>query len=394
MTKASDHFYMMRALRLAHQGLYTAHPNPRVGCVIVKNHQIAGEGFHARTGSPHAEVNALAAAGGAAEGATVYVTLEPCCHQGHTPPCTQALISAHVGRVVVAMEDPNPRVAGKGLNALREAGIGVDCGVLENTASGLNPGFICRMRRGRPWIRIKSAISLDGRTAMASGESQWITGEAARRDVQFLRAQSSAVMTGRATVVTDDPSMNVRLSAEDLGIDGEVRQPLRVILDSKLQCPPEAKMFKLPGASLIITAVEDLEKIQRLEEVGVEVECVEGGQRGVSLPAVMQTLAKREINEVHVEAGAVLTGALIEQALVDELILYMAPHLMGDRARGLVHLPHVHHMAERVTVRIYDMRRIGEDLRLTAALVPVRLRVNPLQKQIVNEKTFLNAKDK
>ena len=357
---------MMRALRLAHQGLYTTHPNPRVGCVIVRNQHIAGEGFHARTGGPHAEINALQAAGSAAEGATVYVSLEPCCHQGRTPPCTQALIDARVARVVVAMEDPNPQVAGKGLSVLREAGIRVDCGVLEDTAGKLNLGFISRMRRGRPWVRIKSAVGLDGRTAMASGESQWITGEAARRDVQFLRAQSSAVMTGRATVMTDDPSMNVRLGSEELGIDGEVRQPLRVILDSRLQCPPAAKMFKLAGSSLVIAALEDHEKIQRLEQVGVEVECVNGGQQGVNLHAVMQTLAKREINEVHVEAGSVLTGALIEHELADELILYMAPHLMGDSARGLVHFPHVRRMAERVPLSIYDMRWVGEDLRLSA----------------------------
>ena len=264
MLEPIDYKCMARALRIARRGLCTTHPNPRVGCVLVRNGNIVGEGYHARAGEAHAEVRALEAAGEAARGAVAYVTLEPCCHTGRTPPCTNALIQAGVSRVVAAMSDPNPRVAGNGFKALADAGVSVDSGILQVQAESLNPGYISRMRYGRPWIRLKSALSLDGRTAMASGESQWITGEDARRDVQLLRAQSSAVMTGIGTVMADDPSLNVRLHASDLRHAGEIRQPLRIVLDTHLRIPPDARVLNLPGDCLIFTASKDAVRIGRL----------------------------------------------------------------------------------------------------------------------------------
>ncbi len=360
---------MAHALQLARRGWYTAHPNPRVGCVLVKNGCVVGEGFHLKAGAPHAEINALQAAGDDAKGAIAYITLEPCCHHGRTPPCTEALIAAGVSRVVVAMEDPNPLVAGKGLKALRQAGIKADCGVLNAQSKAMNPGFISRMRRGRPWVRLKSAISIDGRTAMASGESQWITGPDARQDVQFLRASSSAILTGSATVISDDPSLNVRLSAEELNIDKEVRQPLRVVLDTNLRLPPTARLFGLPGSSLVVTASDDQSKLLRLQSMGAQVVRVQRAHTGVKLDEVMQVLADQEINDIQVEAGPVLSGTLLMQRLVDEMVIYMAPHLMGDQARGLVRLPAVNTMADRLRMKIREVRMVGEDVRITA--VPV-----------------------
>lgn len=367
MPSSDDFVQMGRALQLARRGWYTAHPNPRVGCVLTKSGRVIGEGYHLKAGAPHAEINALRDAGADAKGATAYVSLEPCCHHGRTPPCTEALIAAGVSRLVGAMEDPNPNVAGKGFKFLEQAGIQVERGLLTAQAEAINLGFISRMRRNKPWVRLKSAISLDGRTAMADGESQWITGQYARRDVQLLRAGSSAILTGSATAIADDPSLNVRLSASELQIDtAHVRQPLRVIVDTSLSVPVTAKLFNLPGAVLIITAIDDAAKLRQFESVGAEVVRVQRMQGGVNLLEVMRVLVDREVNEVQVEAGSVLSGALLKQGLVDEMIIYMAPHLMGDEARGLAHLPRVQTMADRFPLKIREVRMVGEDLRITA----------------------------
>lgn len=364
-----DFVHMARALQLARRGWYTAHPNPRVGCVLVKRGRVVGEGFHLKAGAPHAEINALQVAGMDAKESTAYVTLEPCCHFGRTPPCTNALIAAGVARVVVAMKDPNPLVAGRGLEALQRAGIEVEWGLLAAQTESINLGFIHRMRRGRPWVRLKMAVSMDGRTAMASGESQWITSSDARRDVQFLRAGSSAILTGSATAMTDDPSLNVRLSSAELQLDGEVRQPLRVILDTSLRLPPSARLFSLPGPILVITAADDQKKFHCLRSVGAEIVRVPRARTGVNLDEVMHVLVAREVNEVQVEAGPVLSGALLTQGLVDEVVIYIAPHLMGDGARGLVHLPAVSAMADRLALKLLEVRMIGDDLRITASPV-------------------------
>lgn len=388
----ADRVYMARAIRLATRGLYTTEPNPRVGCVIVKDGRVVGEGWHRRAGQPHAEPLALAAAGDAARGATAYVTLEPCCHHGRTPPCTEALLAAGVARVVVAMTDPNPLVAGSGLDRLRAAGVAVGQGLLEAEARRLNPGFIKRMERGLPYVRVKLAASLDGRTAMASGESQWITSAAARRDVQYLRARSSAILTGVGTLLADDPSLNVRLSPADLpgvGPDGVVRQPLRVVVDSQLRTPPTARLLALPGQTLIVCqeweagpgSQEDdaasprddhnsrMEgQASRLEAAGAGILMIPAGPGGVDLETLLRYLARMEINEVLIEAGTTLAGSALQAGLVDELVLYLAPHLMGDAGRGLFHLPGLERMTDRLSLRLQDLRQIGPDLRLTAVL--------------------------
>jgi diaminohydroxyphosphoribosylaminopyrimidine deaminase/5-amino-6-(5-phosphoribosylamino)uracil reductase len=360
-----DYRYMAHALRLAERGLFTTDPNPRVGCVVVRDGSIVGEGWHERTGGPHAEVHALQQAGGDAAGATVYVTLEPCSHHGRTPPCASALINAGVARVVAAMQDPNPAVAGQGLQALRDAGIEVAAGLLEDDAGLLNPGFAMRMRHGRPWVRCKLAMSLDGRTAMASGESQWITGPAAREDVHRLRARSSVIMTGIGTVLADDPSLTARLAGHDAGM---LRQPLRVVLDSDLQTPPAARLLQQPGETLVVTGLEDAERHAALARPGVSVVTLPTRDGRPDPVAVMQYLARLEINEVHLEAGARLSGAMLEAGLVDELVIYLAPHLMGDAARGLFHLPDLERMAQRIRLQVRDIRAVGEDWRITAGL--------------------------
>jgi diaminohydroxyphosphoribosylaminopyrimidine deaminase/5-amino-6-(5-phosphoribosylamino)uracil reductase len=360
---------MARAIALGRHGLYTSDPNPRVGCVLVRAGQVVGEGFHRRAGEPHAERNALAQAGAAASGATAYVSLEPCCHHGRTPPCTQGLIEAGVERVVAAMTDPNPLVAGQGLERLRAAGIAVEKGLLESEARALNPGFVKRMRRGRPYVRCKLAMSLDGRTAMASGESQWITSAAARRDVQRLRARSSAILTGVETVLADDPSMNVRLGAAELpgmGTEDPVRQPLRVVLDSSLRMPPGARLLSLPGPVLVLCAGERPAAAAALEEAGARVVAVPATQDRVDLAAALSYLADREINEVLLEAGPTLAGAALAQGLIDELVVYLAPHLMGDGARGLFRLPGLERMDQRVGMQIEDVRAVGPDWRIIA----------------------------
>ena len=358
-----DYRSMARALTLARHGLYHTDPNPHVGCMLVKDGMVVGEGWHQRAGEAHAEINALNAAGERARGATAYVTLEPCCYYGRTPPCTDALLKAGIARLVAAMSDPNPHVAGKGLTILREAGVKVECGLLETEARALNPGFIQRMTQGRPFVRLKLAMSLDGRTALASGESQWLTGEAARQDVQRWRARSSAILTGIGTVLADDPSLNVRLPEA-------TRQPLRVILDTELRTPPTAQTLRLPGQVLIFTAVADPAKPAPLQATGAEIVVMPCADGGLNLPAVMAELARRECNEVHVECGSTLAGALLQAGLVDELVIYMAPLLLGDKARGLFQLPELTKMQERWELEVLEMRAVGRDWRVR--LKPIR----------------------
>lgn len=357
---AVDSLWMAQALRLAELGLYTTSPNPRVGCVLVQGDKIVGEGWHVRAGEPHAEVHALRAAGVAARGATAYVTLEPCSHFGRTPPCADALIAAGVKRVVVAMQDPNPLVAGKGIARLRAAGIAVESCLMETAARELNAGFIARMTRGIPWVRSKIAASLDGRTALANGTSKWITGEAARSDVQHWRARSCAVLTGSGTVLADDPQLNVR--ANDAA-----RQPLRVVLDSELRTPPQARILQ-NGKTLIYTVVTDVAKRQALEACGAEVAVLTGADGKVDLHGVMCDLAKRGMNEVLVEAGRTLNGALLKAGLVDELVLYLAPQFLGDAARGLADIGELTQLRQRVALEWNDVRQVGPDLRIIAKI--------------------------
>lgn len=362
----NDRQYMAHAIRLAARGIYSTHPNPNVGCVIVNEGVVVGTGWHQQAGGPHAEVYALREAGEKARGADVFLSLEPCSHKGRTPPCADALVNAGVKRVVVAMKDPNPLVAGRGLEILRAAGIAVETGLLEAQAQALNPGFVSRMQQARPWIRVKLASSLDGRTAMASGESRWITGDAARRDVQRLRARSSAVVTGIGTVLADDPSMNVRLDATQLNNIEPIRQPLRVVLDTRLRMPAQAKMLSLPGATLIMTGVTDVARWQALQQAGAEVLAIEKAGEQLKPEAVVRALAERDINEVLLECGPTLAGAFIRAGLVDELVVYIAPHVMGDSARGLLHLPGLEQMKDRIALQWLDVRQVGDALRITA----------------------------
>jgi diaminohydroxyphosphoribosylaminopyrimidine deaminase/5-amino-6-(5-phosphoribosylamino)uracil reductase len=350
---------MAEALRLAQRGLYTADPNPRVGCVIVNGADVVGRGWHARTGGPHAEIVALRAAGAAAAGATAYVTLEPCCHHGRTPPCSDALSQAGIKRVVIGAVDANPEVDGGGQRALEAAGIVVDSGVLGAEARALNPGFFSRMTRGRPFVRSKLAVSLDGRTAMASGESKWITGQAAREDVQRWRARSAAILTGVGTILADDPSLNVR--AEDLG---EVEQPWRIIADSRLRTPADARTLSLPGEVLVFTGADDPDRRQALEAAGARVEQLAADRSGIALAQLMRRLGDLQINEVLVEAGPTLNGALLQAGLIDELVVFVASLVLGDAGRGMFALPGLERMAERVALDLTSMRRVGQDLRL------------------------------
>jgi len=351
---AADHAHMARALQLAARGLYTTSPNPRVGCVIVQHGLVVGEGWHERAGTPHAEVNALKAAGDAARGATVYVTLEPCSHHGRTPPCAEALVNAGVGRVVAAMTDPNPLVAGGGISMLTLAGIEAEVGLMEAEARALNPGFISRMTRQRPWVRLKTASTLDGKTALANGASQWITGEAARADVQRLRARACAILTGSGTVLADNPRMNVR--DFDIG-----RQPLRVVVDSALRTPADAAI--LPA--LIACHHADPAARAALERAGAEIVELPGLDGRVDLLALLTLLAQRGINELHFEAGATLNGKLLAAGLVDEWMAYVAPMAVGDDARGLFSQPPLTTLADAARFRLADVRQLGEDLRLT-----------------------------
>jgi diaminohydroxyphosphoribosylaminopyrimidine deaminase/5-amino-6-(5-phosphoribosylamino)uracil reductase len=354
---ADDHLYMARALRLAEHGLFSTTPNPRVGCVIVKDGAVVGEGWHEKAGGPHAEVHALRAAGERAQGATAYVTLEPCSHHGRTPPCANALIDAGLVRVVAAMRDPNPQVAGRGLELLTLAGIQVQTGLLETEARELNIGFISRMTRGRPWVRLKTASSLDGKTALLNGESKWITGPAARADVQRWRARSCVILTGVGTVLADDPQMNVREFETP-------RQPLKVILDSHLATPPSARI--LQGGAFIACAEADYLRRTALEAAGAQVLELPGAsgfvKDRVDLVALLQEFGHQGINEVHVEAGATLNGALLAEGLVDEWVSYLAPVAMGHAARGLFNGPALTDMDARQRFKLLETRQLGDDL--------------------------------
>jgi len=359
MFNAADHDYMARALELAAMGLYTTTPNPRVGAVIVKDGEIVGEGWHRRAGEAHAELLALAQAGGRARGATVYLTLEPCSHFGRTPPCVNALVEARVARVVAAMEDPNPRVNGRGLSMLREAGIDVRCGLLQAEATALNVGFVSRMTRALPWVRMKVAASMDGRTALHNGRSQWITGEAARADGHAWRARACALLTGIGTVRDDDPQMNVRLVQTG-------RQPLKVLVDSRLEVELGAKLLG-GGGALIACAIDNPGKEAELRDRGCEVVKIANAQGKVDLPALMRELAAREINEVHVEAGFRLNGSLIREGCVDELLIYFAPSLLGD-AVGMFDLAPIEDLEQRRRLAIASVERVGDDVRILARI--------------------------
>lgn len=364
----TDRRMMQRALELARRGLATTHPNPRVGCVLALGDAIVGEGFHERAGEPHAEVFALRAAGSRARGATAYVTLEPCSHHGRTPPCADALIAAGIARLVYASGDPDPRVDGRGAARVAAAGIAVERGLLAVEADALNAGFLLRLRSGRPWVRVKIAASVDGRTALASGESKWITAEAARADVQQWRARSSAVLTGIGTVLADDPQLNVR------GDAARQRQPLRIVLDSRFQTPPGARLFAADGPVQILGVAQDaaarLQQALRRQWPAAaadahRVDCVDADASGrVELTALLRRLGGAQINELHVEAGATLSGAFIAAGLVDELLLYLAPTLLGSEARPLAALPALAHLADRPRFRIHSSDLLGEDLRL------------------------------
>ncbi len=355
---AVDHGMMARSLQLAERGLWTTSPNPRVGCVLVRAGEIVGEGWHEKAGEPHAEVHALRAAGERARGATAYVTLEPCSHHGRTPPCAEGLIAAGVARVVAAMQDPNPLVAGRGLALLQAAGIETACGLLENEARELNIGFVSRMTRGRPWLRLKAAASLDGKTALNNGVSQWITGPDARRDGHRWRARACAILTGIGTVRDDDPQLLVR--------DVETtRQPLRVVVDSRLETPLTARILQ-GGPVLVAAAVDDQEKADLLRSAGADVLVLPNADGKVELPALLAELGRRGINEVHAEAGFKLNGSLLREGLVDELLLYLAPCLIGHQASGLFNLPELVSLDGKRALTIRDLRQIGPDIRLIA----------------------------
>ena len=364
----TDHLYMAQALRLAERGLYTTMPNPRVGCVLVKGDQVIAEGWHYRAGEAHAEVHALQQAGEQARGATAYVTLEPCNHSGRTGPCSEALLAAGVVRVVFAMEDPNPQVAGSGLERLRAAGVVIDGPVLEDDARALNPGFLKRMERKLPFVRCKLAMSLDGRTAMASGQSKWVTGRKSREDVQRLRARSCAIVSGIDTVISDNAALIVRVDELQLSNadDAAARQPLRVILDSRLRLGRDAELLRHPSPILLIhNGAQD--NAARLNDwpAHVELLAIPDSHGRIDLLAVLRELARRQCNEVLVEAGATLAGSFLRRGLLDELIIYVAPKLLGSSARPLFDLP-LHTMSAALPVKVRDMRAVGDDWRITA----------------------------
>lgn len=362
-----DAFYMARALELARKGVYSTHPNPRVGCVIVRDGEVVGEGWHVRAGEPHAEVHALRQAGEQAKGATAYVTLEPCSHHGRTPPCAEALVNAGVSRVVAAMQDPNPDVAGRGLLRLMNAGIAVQSGVQESEARAINKGFLKRMEHGLPYVRVKLAMSLDGRTAMASGESKWITGPEARSAVQRLRAQSSAVLTGADTLLADDARLTVR--PDELGLDAELtalavtRPPLRVLVDGRLRVPLDAPFFKA-GNVLVVTCAAASAR-ERYQEQGHELLALPSSGGHVDLRKLMIELAARGVNDLLVEAGPKLAGAFTQMGLVDEFQIFVAGKFMGSSARPLLELP-LAQMSEAFELKIIEMRAVGNDWRVIA----------------------------
>ena len=358
-----DELYMARALKLAARGRFTTHPNPNVGCVIVKDGEIVGEGFHYRAGEPHAEVHALRMAGEKAQGATAYVTLEPCSHHGRTPPCCEALIAAGVSRVVAAMQDPNPQVAGRGLYRLQQEGVDVSHGLMMNEAEALNKGFLKRMRTGFPWIQLKMGASLDGRTAMASGESQWITSPQARRDVQRLRAQSHAILTSSATVLADDPALTVRwdeLNADTQALypQEKLRQPLRIVIDSQNRVTPQHRIVAQAGETLFARTRAD----ERQWPENVRTLLVPEHNGRLDLVVLMMLLGKQQINSIWVEAGPTLAGALLEAGLVDELIVYIAPKLLGSDARGLCVLPGLEKLEQAPHFKFNEIRHVGPDI--------------------------------
>lgn len=364
---------MNRAIQLARKGFYTTRPNPSVGCVIVKDNQIVGEGYHQKAGEPHAEVHALRMAGDSARGATAYVTLEPCSHYGRTPPCALALINIGVKRVVVAVEDPNPQVGGRGIQMLRDAGIQVDVGLHRDEAYALNLGFMQRMESGRPWVTVKLAASLDGKTALANGASKWITGPESRRDVQRLRLRSCALVTGIDTVLADDPSLNVRY--RELGglstqlTEAQILQPLRVILDSRARMPNTAALFAIESPILLVSTVPyspDFMAQLPLHVTCLQLPAIEGR---ISLPALLSYLGQ-SCNQVLVEAGATLAGAFIGTGLADELVLYQAMKILGAQGRNLLELPDYQTMADIPALRLVDERKVGVDTRLTLRLKP------------------------
>ncbi len=358
---AADRAAMTRAFELARRGELTTDPNPRVGCVLLKDGLVVGEGWHERAGHAHAEPNALQAAGTAARGATAYVTLEPCNHFGRTPPCSLALIEAGVARVVYALDDPNPEVAGQGAQRLRDHGVVVESGLMAAESEALNPGYLRRRRTGMPWVRVKIAASLDGRTALASGESRWITSKAARTDGQYGRARSSVVLTGVGTILADDPAMNVRVPESD-------RQPLRVVLDSQLRTPSDSRVLQREGKVLIVGTVDHADRRRSLERQGAEVVIVTARDGRPDLQAVLRLLAERGANEIWVEAGATLAGAFVRERLFDELVVYLAPTLLGGGARPLLELPALASLDERLALRFAGCRAVGDDLRLTVVV--------------------------
>ncbi len=369
---AFDSAMMALAVQLAKRGRYTTRPNPRVGTVLVKAGVIVGQGWHQRAGESHAEVNAIGDAGVEARGATAYVTLEPCSHHGRTPPCCDALIKAGVSKVIYGMKDPNPLVAGQGEALLLQAGILVESGCCESGCRALNPGFISRMTLGRPFVRVKMAMSVDGHTAMYDGFSKWITSDAARHDVHRLRAGSDVVLTGSGTVAADNPRLNVRLNLADLGLsEGQtLPQPNCVLLDSRLAIFDDAALLLAPEKLCIFHADSaDSARIDELQHRGVSCHQTAKVDGGVDLNEVLEALAGSGVNEVLVEAGATLAGRFIEQGLADELIIYMAPHLMGNGGRPLFNLPSVQRMDDRKALEIKEIRAVGSDFRITAVMV-------------------------
>lgn len=359
MFSPADYAFMSTALRLAEKGLCSTAPNPRVGCVITQNEQIVGSGWHERAGQLHAEINALNAAGVAARGATAYITLEPCSHYGRTPPCADALIKAGIAKVIIAMEDPNPVVSGRGCALLEGAGITVQTGLLQADAHALNVGFVTRMVHKKPWVRLKIAASLDGKTALNNGASQWITGEAARQDGHRWRARSCAIVTGIGTVKSDNPQLTVR-HVETL------RQPKKVIVDSRLAIPLDAELLRGEEVFIFTANTENQEKKTALSKIGAQVIVLPNEQGMVDLEKMMAMLANFEMNELLVEAGCELNGALVKAGLVDEIIIFLAPHLLGDSAQGMIKLPELVNLEQKKVLGIQDLRMIGQDIRVIA----------------------------
>ncbi len=361
MFTPADYTFMAQALQLAARGRYSTSPNPRVGCIITKNNQVIAQGWHEKAGQPHAEINALRSTTEDVHGATAYITLEPCNHHGRTPPCAEALVHAGVRKVIIAMQDPNPLVSGSGCTLLQQAGIIVETGLLQDQAHQLNLGFIHRMKENKPWVRLKIAASLDGKTALNNGASQWITGEAARRDGHRWRARSCAILTGSGTLRHDDPQLTVRHIETS-------RQPKKVVVDKKLAIPLGAKLLQGENVIIFTACAENNQKITALKELGVLVIVLPDTGGKVNLVDMMHQLANLEINELLVEAGSGLNGALIHAGLVDELIIYLAPHLLGHVAQGMVNLPELNSLTNKHSLDIQDVRMIGQDIRITAKL--------------------------